>query len=107
MRKPIVAVSIECMHYIKTAIDRRSNGAHSFLVKTIRRPSVAAVLFGLAYNPVLTCRANVPNFTPDPAGEKLYREQLHHELLPLVILVVAFTAACLVRRIVRKTRRTH
>ncbi len=50
--------------------------------------------------------ASVPNFPPNPVGEKLYRGQLFREtLLPVVILVCALVAVGIVHLVVRKRHR--
>ena len=56
--------------------------------------------------PLATIAASVPNFPPNPVGEKLYRTQLSHELIPLVvILVCALLAMCVVWRLGHKAHK--
>jgi hypothetical protein len=44
--------------------------------------------------------ASVPNFPPNPVGEKLYRTQLYHEtLLPVVVLVCVLLFIFIAHRI--------
>ncbi len=63
-------------------------------MKAGRISKVAAILTALAFCPVSLLAASVPNFPPNPVGEKLYREQMYHDmLLPVVIIAGALVAA--------------
>ncbi len=47
--------------------------------------------------------SSVPNFPPNPVGEKLYRGQLYNEtLLPVVIIAFALLAGCIIHIISRR-----
>ena len=74
-------------------------------MRAARFSGVTAILLGLAIKPLSILAASVPNFPPNPVGEKLYRTQLYHEmLLPVVTIACALVAACLVHRFARKTQ---
>lgn len=69
-------------------------------MRTARTSGVFAILLGSALKPLSILAASVPNFPPNPVGEKLYRTQLFHEtLLPVVIIAGALLAAWVVHRI--------
>jgi hypothetical protein len=47
--------------------------------------------------------ASVPNFPPNPVGEKLYRTQLYHEtLFPVLVLICVLLVVYIVHRISHK-----
>ena len=59
------------------------------MMKTARKRGLDLTL-KLWFLTPLSALANVPNFPPNPVGERLYRNQLYHEaVLPVVILVCA------------------
>ncbi len=72
-------------------------------MRTARTSGLTAILLGLALKPFCILGASVPNFPPNPVGEKLYRGYLYHEtLLPVVIIAGALLAACIVHFVSRK-----
>ena len=72
-------------------------------MSTAWTPGLTSILLGSIITPICAFGASVPNFPPDPVGEKLYRAELYHDtLLPVAIIGVALLATCVIRRITRK-----
>ncbi len=72
-------------------------------MRTARTSGLAAILLGLALKPICILGASVPNFPPNPVGEKLYRGQLYQDtLLPVLIILCALLAAGIAHLVGRK-----
>lgn len=72
-------------------------------MRAVFKPVAIGVLL---LTPISMLGASVPNFPPNPVGEKLFRAQMYHEmLLPVVIIVCALLAAGLVHLIGRKSHK--
>ncbi len=68
-----------------------------------RISGLSAILAGLLLKPICLVAASVPNFPPDPVGEKLYRVHVYHQALFLVaIIACALLAAFLVHKKVHR-----
>jgi hypothetical protein len=77
-------------------------------MKTAQLSGLAAAFLSLVIQPLCALGASVPNFPPNPVGEKLYRTQLYHEtLLPLAIVAITILVAGVVHRISRRSRRSQ
>jgi hypothetical protein len=76
-------------------------------MRTVRTVGLSGFL-PLLLSPLCLVAASVPNFPPNPVGEKLYRTQLYHEtLLPVALFVCALVAVYIVHRISEKGRKAH
>ncbi len=65
------------------------------------------MLLGLALKPISILAASVPNFPPDPVGEKLYRGHVYHQALFMAaVFACAIVAASLVHKFARPGKRT-
>jgi hypothetical protein len=87
-------------------IDRFSPWVDTSFMSAALKQWFAAILFGLSFKPLSTIAASVPNFPPNPVGEKLYRAQFYHELFPVVIIALLLMAY-LIFKIVSKIRKPH
>jgi hypothetical protein len=84
-------------------LDRCASPPDRSFMRAARASGAMATMLGLVLRPTAVLAASVPNFPPDPVGEKVYQAQLyHHMLLPVAIIAFALLAACLVHIIVRK-----
>ena len=75
----------------------------------IARPSGRAWKFSsFLLAPFYVLGASVPNFPPNPVGEKLYREHLFHgALFPITLIACTLLTAGIIRLRARKTQNSH
>ncbi len=64
------------------------------------------MFLGFALKPISIVAASVPNFRPDPIGEKLYRAHVYHQALFMAaIIACALLAGYLVHKFARQDQK--
>src|SRR5438270_1873735 len=75
---------------ILTSLTNRANQDDRLVMKTARKRGLGLTVKACLLAPLTLLGASVPNFPPNPVGERLYRNQLYREaVLPVVIVVCA------------------
>ncbi len=81
-------------------------GVHHTHNRFLRWSELITIRLGAFFAPPVLLAASVPNFPPNPVGEKLYRSQLTLELLlPVGIVVCALLAAYVALKLNRKNQK--